>query len=353
MTGSAVEVPTQRASSRRVQRWTATSGVFTTAFAALLVLLIFVPQAMSENVTQKLTTLFILVILAVMWNALAGFGGLVSVGQQAFIGIAAYGALEFGQVHSVNPFLSLLLGAFVAAAVAIPLGFVVLQLRGGGFAIATWVVADAAMIIVEQINGLQGGTGLSFNNLTLTYNDPHRRLELVYWCALGAMAFLLLAVFVLLRTRTGASLRAIRDDEDAASSVGVRVFRNKFLLWVLAALGCGAAGSLILANQFFVNPPSIFTVNYSADMLFMVLVGGIGTFEGPIIGAIVLFVIQNQMSNSGVWYYVLIGGVAIGVALLLPRGIWGTLVDRFGVRLLPVGYRVRGSAPRRAEGEPA
>jgi branched-chain amino acid transport system permease protein len=353
VTGSAVEAPAARPAALRVQRWTPTSGVFTAALAALLVLLVFVPQAMSENAMQNLISLFVLVILAVMWNALAGFGGLVSVGQQAFIGIAAYGALEFGQVHAVNPFLSLLFGALIAGAIAIPLGFVVLQLRGGGFAIATWVVADAAMIIVEQIHGLQGGTGLSFNNLSLTYNDPHRRLELIYWCALGAMALLLVAVFVLLRTRTGAALQAIRDDEEAASSVGVLVFRNKFLLWVLAALGCGAAGSLILAQQFFVNPPSIFTVNYSADMLFMVLVGGIGTFEGPIIGAIVLFVIQNEMSNGGVWYYVLIGGVAIAVALVLPRGIWGTVVDRFGVRLLPVGYRVRGITVRRTGGRPA
>ena len=129
----------------------------------------------------------------------------------------------------------------------------------------------------------------------------------------------------------------------------MRVLRGKGILWVLAGLGCGAAGALILANQFFVQPNSIFSVNYSAWMLFMVLVGGIGTFEGPIIGAIVLFVIQTEITN-GLWYNVILGGVAIVFALFLPRGIWGTVTDRFGVRLLPVGYRLAGTAARADEG---
>jgi branched-chain amino acid transport system permease protein len=177
--------------------------------------------------------------------------------------------------------------------------------------------------------------------MTLAYPDPHQRQEYVYWAALGTTAVLLLLVFALLRTRLGASLQAIRDDEEAAASVGVGVMRRKAIVFVIAALGCGAAGCLILTNEFFVEPPSIFSVNYSALMIFMVLVGGLGTFEGPILGAIILFVIQNEMGDNGVWYFVFLGAVAIAFALLLPRGIWGTVVDRFGVRLLPVGYRLR------------
>jgi branched-chain amino acid transport system permease protein len=332
----------------RVQRWTPLSATFTTALVGLIAALAFVPSAMSENAMSNLVDLYILVIFAVMWNALAGFGGLVSVGQQAFIGIAAYVTLELGQVHSVNPLWSLLLGALAAGAISVALGFVVLQLRGGEFAIAAWVVADAAGIIVAQIHGLQGGTGLSFNNFTFTYSDPHRRLEYVYWMALGTAAFLLLVVFLLLRTRLGLSLQAIRDDEDAAASVGVRVFRGKFILWVLAALGTGAGGSIFLAKNFFVEPSSVFDVNFVAEMLFMVLVGGIGTFEGPIIGAIILYLIQHQIS-SGFWLPVIEGGVAIAFAVFMPRGLWGTIVDRYGIRLLPVGYRLRGAEVRQPE----
>jgi branched-chain amino acid transport system permease protein len=343
---------TERAPARAsVQRWTPLSMLFSGGLGALIVLLVFVPLVLGDGTTQKLVSLYILVILAVMWNVLAGYGGLVSVGQQAFIGTAAYSTLFLSYLHGMEPFLAMLLATLFSGVVAIPIAFVVLQLRAGGFAIATWVVAEIAMILFTIYPRLGGGTGLSFNNLTLAFPDPHRRQELVYWAALGTTAVLLGLVFLLLRTRLGASLQAIRDDEEAAASLGVGVMRRKALVFVIAALGCGAAGCLILTNEFFVEPPSIFSVNYSALMIFMVLVGGLGTFEGPILGAIILFVIQNEMGDNGVWYFVFLGAVAIAFALLLPRGIWGTVVDRFGVRLLPVGYRLRdvGAPPARIE----
>jgi branched-chain amino acid transport system permease protein len=330
----------------RIQRWSPVSALFTTGFAALLGLLAFVPVTLSENSMQKLTSLYILVILAVMWNALAGFGGLISVGQQAFIGIGAYGAIFLGHQHTVAPFRALLFSALIAGAVSIPIALVVLQLRGGAFAIGTWVVAEVFAVLVALDDKLGAGTGISF--IEMNFYDPHRRLQYVYWAALGTTAVLLVVLFVLLRTRLGAALQAIRDDEQAAASVGVRVMAGKGILFVLAGLGCGAAGALTLANQLFIEPTSIFSVDYSALMIFMVLVGGLGTFEGPIIGAIILFVIQNEFGDNGVWYFVLLGSVAIAFALLLPRGLWGTLVGRFGVRLLPVGYRLRGT-PRREQ----
>jgi branched-chain amino acid transport system permease protein len=154
----------------------------------------------------------------------------------------------------------------------------------------------------------------------------------------------LVVLYTLLRSRLGASLQAIRDDEDAAASVGVRVRLGKGVLFVLAGAGCTAAGTIILAWQLSIlpeGPDSIFGVNWSARMIFMVLVGGLGTFEGPIIGAVVLFLLQQYVSNSGVWYFVMLGAIAIGVAIALPRGIWGTLQERFNLQLLPVGYRLR------------
>jgi branched-chain amino acid transport system permease protein len=161
---------------------------------------------------------------------------------------------------------------------------------------------------------------------------------------LCAAAVLLVILFVLLRSRLGASLQAIRDDEEAAASVGVRVLLGKGVLFVLAGAGCTAAGTIILAWQLSIpplGPDSIFGVNWSAKMIFMVLVGGLGTFEGPIIGAVILYLLQTYVSNAGVWYFVLLGGIAIGFALILPRGVWGTIQDRFNLQLLPVGYRLR------------
>ena len=107
---------------------------------------------------------------------------------------------------------------------------------------------------------------------------------------------------------------------------------------------------MTLANTLFIEPTSIFSVNYTAFMIFMVLVGGLGTFEGPIIGAIVFYVIQKQFSNDGTWYLVGLGATAIAFALLLPRGLWGTLEERTGLRFMPVGYRLeRRRAPAAQE----
>lgn len=321
-----------------VERWTAMSRASLAFAVVLAAALFFVPISMSANTTQKLTGLFILVLLAAMWNALAGYGGLMSVGQQAYIGIGAYGTVYLTN-HDVAPYTAMLGGTLIAGAIAVPTSFVLLRLRGGQFAIASWVVAEVFAILVSLDESLGGGTGTSL--IELNRYAPEDRRAYTYWLALGATALFLLVLFLLLRSRLGASLQAIRDDEDAAASVGVRVLAGRWILYMLAAVGCGAAGALILANTLFIQPTSIFGVQWTAYMVFMVLVGGLGRFEGAIVGAIVLFLVQDWFADYGAWYLVGLGAVAIFFALFLPRGLWGTAEERFGFQLLPIGYRVR------------
>ena len=204
----------------------------------------------------------------------------------------------------------------------------------GGIITLAWAVChpDCAERIALEDVPLRGGS----RDAPL-YDD---------WLALASMAILLGLVFVLLRSRLGASLQAIRDDEEAAKSIGVHVLRAKLVVFTLAAVGCGAAGAVWLADQLTYQPNSYFGVQWTAYMIFMVLVGGLGTFEGPIIGAVIFFVVQDQFGEEGVWYLIALGTAAIAFALLLPRGLWGTLEERFGVRLLPVGYRLRGQLVR-------
>ena len=330
----------------RVERWTPLSIGFSGGVVGVVVLLAFAPVLFGENTQNNLIQLYFLAIMAMMWNALAGYGGLVSVGQQGFIGIGAYGAVFFSVQHGLNPYVSMLLATIAGGLVAIPVAAIVLWLRNGAFAIATWVVAEAFAILVslDPNPAIGGGTGTS---ALLPFNlryTPEQRLHYTYWAALGAVAVLLVLVWALLRSRLGGSLQAIRDDEEAAASLGVRVLLGKGILFVVAGAGCAAAGTIILAWQLSVlplGPDSVFGINWTARMIFMVLVGGLGTFEGPIIGAVALYVLQTYGPNGGVWYFVLLGGIAIGFALLLPRGIWGTVQERFNVQLLPVGYRLR------------
>jgi len=322
-----------------VRRWSAASRWSLGPIALIAVALWLVPVFARISVVQKLTSLLILVVLAVMWNALAGYGGLVSVGQQAFIGLGAYGVIFLTQ-HHVAAYLAVVIAAVGCGLVSIPTSWLVLRLNvGGQFAIGTWVVAEVFALLVALDKSLGGGTGTSLT--ALRGYGPHRRQVDTYLVTLAVTFVVIAAVVVLLRTSLGDSLQAIRDDEGAAASVGVRVTRAKRTLFILAATGCGAGGALILANTLFIQPASIFGVQWTAYMIFMVLVGGLGTFEGPILGAIIFFYIQDRFANYGAWYLVGLGVTAIVFTLALPRGLWGAIESRFRVRLLPLGHEVR------------
>lgn len=326
------------AASTMIERGTATSRIAAVAVAIVIALLAIAPQFLSAGAVDRMTALFIYVILAAMWNALAGFGGLVSVGQQVFFGLGAYFAIRLADA-GINPFAALLASAIIVGAVSWPLSLVMLRLRNGEFAIGMWVIAALTHLLVNLDRLVQGETGTSLISLNV-YDAATRRVT-IYWLALASMTALLAILFGLLRGSTGAAIRAIRDNEDAAAAVGVRVTGTKRLLFVLAAFGIGVAGALWLATSITFQPKTYFSVQWTAYMIFMVLVGGIGTFEGAILGALVFFLIETWFGGSGVWYLVGLGATAVLFSLFLPRGLWGTAEERFGLRLLPVGYRVR------------
>jgi branched-chain amino acid transport system permease protein len=321
----------------RVARWSRTSKLFSAGALAGVFVLASIPFVFESDVVQKMTTLLILVLLAVMWNALAGYGGLVSVGQQAFIGLGAYGTVYFAG-QGVSPYVAMILATLLAGAISVPISLFALRLRAAQFAIGMWVIAEVFSILVRLDKNLGAGTGISL--IQMNQFDPNFRQAYTYWLALVFTVVFLAALLFLLRSPLGVSLQAIRDDEEAARSLGVRVTARKRLLFVLAGLGCGAAGVLVVANTLFVEPGSVFSVQWSAYMIFMVLVGGLGTFEGPILGAVLLFAIQTTFTQGGPWYLVGLGATATLFALLLPRGLWGAIEERLGLHLFPVGYRI-------------
>ena len=329
-----------------IQRWTPQSVAAVAVLGVLALVLALGPLFLDANAIDRLTTLFIYIILAVMWNALAGYGGLVSVGQQAFFGLGAYAAIRLSS-FGLPVYPALVLGGLLAGLVALALSSFALRLRGGEFAIGMWVLAEMFHLLVNLDHLINGETGISL--IALNAFGPEARRDYNYWLALGAMVALAALVFSLLRGRLGSSVQAIRDSEEAAASLGVRVLAAKRILFVVAGAGCGLAGTLYLATAISFQPAGYFSVQWTAYMIFMALVGGLGTFEGPILGAVVFFVLESAFGASGVWYLVGLGATAVVFALYLPRGLWGTLEERFGIRLLPVGYRVTTRRPAPAK----
>lgn len=293
--------------------------------AAALAVLAILPAFGSALVVDKLTYLFILIMFATMWNLLAGYAGLVSVGQQAFVGLGGYAMVRMVEA-GLPPFPAIFVAALCTGVVAWVLSWFVLRMKAGEFAIATWVIAEAIRAMVSFDPIIQGETGTSVTALN-AYAPELRRL-VIYLLALGTAAVMLWASWTLLQGRTGAEAQAIRDDEEAAASVGISTFQVKQRIYILASIGCAVAGTLWLASAITFQPRTSFGVQWSVFMLFMVLVGGIGTFIGPILGALLFFALQEIFGDFGAWYLAGVGIVAILFALYLPNGIVGLWLDK-------------------------
>ena len=201
------------------------------------------------------------------------------------------------------------------------------------------------MLVIEQIQSIGGGTGEPLPGLTGM--DPAVLAAYTYWAALIVAVLAIGGVYFLLRSRVGLMLTAIRDDERAARSSGVRVGLARLLVFVVAAAGCGAAGGVLAIQQLQVVPGTsggVFSVQWTAEMAFAVIIGGIGTIEGPIIGTVVFIVLQQTLESYNAWYLIVLGLVAIVIAIFVRRGLWGTLDDKVQHpaaphRLLPVARR--------------
>jgi len=301
--------------------------------AALAVLaLAALPLLVGASAVDKLTTLFIMMLLASMWGLMAGQAGLVSVGQQAFFGLGAYVALRLVDA-GMPAYPALGIGALGAALAAWAMSFYLLRLKDGEFAIATWVAAEVVRILVMLDPLVQGETGTSL--LALNAVEPELRRNAGYWLALAALVAMLLAVRALMRSAVGQATRAIGDDDEAAASLGVRVMATRRVVYVLGAFGCALAGVAWLASAITFLPRTNFGVQWSVLMLFMVLVGGLRSLVGPLVGALLLFGLQETAGDYGAWYLAGLGAVAAGFALWLPQGLAGLWHDWRERRHLP------------------
>ena len=328
------------ARSRRNVAWTGAVALI------VIVVLAMFPYIVYSGTTAILVQAFIVLTLASMWNLLAGYAGLVSVGQQAFVGLGAYFVLILA-INGLSPFAALPVAVIGSGVAALPLWWLVSRLRSGYFAIATWVLAATVMLIIEKFSSIGGGTGMPLPGFSGM--DPTLLTAYTYWAGLAVTVAALATIYLLLRGRLGLVLTAIRDDEVAARSSGARVGLARMLVFVVAGAGCGAAGGVLAISQLQVQPAAVFSVQWTAVMAFATIIGGLGTIEGPIIGTVVYMVLQQTLASYNAWYLIILGLVAIFVARFARRGLWGLVDARINVRLFPVGYwlRVDEERPRR------
>jgi branched-chain amino acid transport system permease protein len=288
---------------------------------------------------RLLAEIYAYVGLASLWNLLAGYAGLVSVGQQAYVGLGAYLLFALTLLAGVPPLLAIPLAGVIAALVALPAAALLFRLRGHYFAIGTWIVAEVFRLLASQASVLGGGSGLSLpvGIVTSIAATRQEREFLIYWVALALMLVVLLLIVALLRSRYGLALKAIRDNELAALSNGIDVTRIKVIVYIVTAFATAMIGALIFLQKLRISPDAAFSVNdWTAFVIFMTVIGGIGRIEGPIIGAVVFFALRQTLADLGTLYLLLLGAVAIVVMLWAPKGIWGLIVARFGWQVFPL-----------------
>jgi branched-chain amino acid transport system permease protein len=281
--------------------------------------------------------------LASLWNLLAGYAGLVSIGQQAYVGLGAYLLFGFAMLAGLHPLATIPLAGLIAGIVAVPVALLIFRLRGAYFAIGSWVVAEVFRLLASQVAALGGGSGISLpvGIVTAMASGREMREFLLYWLSLALLLLVMAAVFALLRSRYGLALTSVRDNEMAAQSNGVDVWRIKLVVYCLCACGTAMLGALIFLQKLRVSPDTAFSANdWTAFIIFIVVIGGIGTIEGPIIGTIVFFLLRQAFADLGSIYLLMMGAVAIAIMMWAPRGLWGMVTARFGWKLFPLDRQV-------------
>ncbi|MFD1341253.1 branched-chain amino acid ABC transporter permease [Litorisediminicola beolgyonensis] len=307
--------------SYRVERMTLSGRIALFAGALALGAIVSMPWWASQGLIRDVITLACFVAVAQMWNMLAGYGGLVSVGQQAFVGVAAYAMFVMAQSWGINPFVAVGLSLLAPGILAVPIYLLLHRLEGPYFAIGTWVVAEALRLVATNMPFLNGGAGMSLR--VMTQFSAHERAV-----AGSILAALLLLVtvggsYLLLRSRYGIALTAMRDNPVAARSQGIDVQRLRFLIFVAAAIGTGFAGAVYFMVQLRITPPSAFDMNWANLAIFIVMVGGIGSIEGVLIGAVLYFFADRWFGEFGSSYLIVLGLLTLITALFFREGLWG------------------------------
>lgn len=330
-------------SSIRVTHSSPASRIGLAIVACAVMALAAAPWWADRASLRLLAEIYAYVALASLWNLLAGYAGLVSVGQHAYVGLGAYVLFALAMLLDLHPLVAIPIAGLAAAMVSVPVALLIFRLRGHYFAIGTWVVAEVFRLLAAQVSALDGGSGTSLPSAVVLSIAGTRQMRefVIYWIALVLALAVLVAIVLLLRSRYGLALTAIRDNELGARSNGVDVVRIKYLVYVAVAFGTAMIGALIFLQKIRISPDTAFSVNdWTAFVIFITVIGGIGRIEGPIIGTVVFFLLRQTLADLGAIYLLILGAVAIVVMLKAPKGLWGLLADRYGWQLVPLERRL-------------
>ena len=310
------------------------------AAVAVVAVLMMTPPFLTSNqfLLHLAITVLLWTLLGVSWNLLGGFAGQVSFGHATFFGVGAYATMILYLRLGLAPWYGMALGGAAAVLVSLPIGLICFRLRGPYFSLSTLAVAEIVRLIALNWDALTNGPV----GLLITALPPVRlggraldwESKAPFYFIIAALAALaMLATWRLSRARLGAYLLAIREDEDAAESVGIDTVRAKVLTLALSAFFTGLAGGFYGLYFRYVDPDAVFPIALSVEMVFIAVVGGLATVIGPVIGAVFLTTLGELFRERFQVGHLIFYGLFMMLAIrYLPEGIWGGVRRVWAVR---------------------
>jgi len=298
-------------------------GLFLPVIAVIVVLAVLPLIGAPRSWILYLFIFFIYLAMANMWNLLAGYSGLISLCQPAFIGLAGY-TLIIVTWSGLPFYLGIIGGGIVAAIFAILISIPVFRLRGIYFAIGTLVVPEALRIVFylwRPVGGEMSGGGAGYMVKGVTGVSMME----FYWLALIMGIASVFLMRIILRSKLGLGLAAIRDNDRTAASSGVDVFRLKLYSFIIAAFLTGMVGAIFYIYQGYIEPASAFNIRWTMTLMLATVIGGMSTEEGPIVGTVIVVFLHFLLARYAGISLLIQGIILVGIMLLAPQGIMGSI----------------------------
>ena len=305
--------------------------IITLSASLVIVIALFsLPNWGSSYMIMLVRLMSLYITLGMMWNLLAGYAGLVSLGQQMYIGLGGYTVAIVAENLGIPFVPAIFIGGLVSMIFAIGLSYLLLRMKGMYFSIATWIFSEAMLLVLSSMAFFGRGQGLFI--VSARQITGH-----IFYYAAALIVVAIIVVVVVLRSKLGLGLKAIRDDDNASATSGVPQFKTKLYCMMISSFVTGICGGVFYMSMVWVQPVAAFSINWTVAAVFIVVIGGIGTIVGPIIGGIIYVFLSQYLASLtqiGSLNMVILGVIAVTVIILAPNGIVGTLERKFGFEIL-------------------
>ncbi|MEM3550481.1 MAG: branched-chain amino acid ABC transporter permease [Candidatus Bathyarchaeia archaeon] len=297
--------------------------------ASLIAILVSLPHWVGGFFRDALILFLLYLAAAEVWGFMAKHAGIVSLGQQMFMGVGGYATAVLCMYFEIPIWISVIIAGALGSGLAALLSFPLLRLRGVYFSIGTFLASEVVKLFFNSWEFVGAGKGLIFRS---AYGIS---TTLIYYPALALGILSVSLTYFLYHSKLGFGLRSIGADEGAAAGLGVNTFNCKALCFILASFISSLVGAINSIHHTYLQPTSAFSISWTVNFLFVAVIGGVGTIVGPAVGSAIFVALGYLLSQYLGLSLLLEGLVVLAILIALPQGIWGATTQKLKLKLKP------------------